>query len=124
VPSHHSESPVSRIPELKNSNCHVHAKEIKWFLIAVADASLSPHAVVIQFVNALTTAAAMGDSGILVVFTKLAVPFISLILWIVNFIFNTLQHWKLFQFFHFTFDSHCLEIAPQTHKDIEVRKKR
>jgi hypothetical protein len=48
-----------RVPELNDSDGHVEAEEVEGALIAVTDAGLSPHAVVVQLVDALSATAAM-----------------------------------------------------------------
>ena len=50
------------VPELHDSYCHVEAEEVEGTLVAVPDAGLCPHAVMVQLVNAPTATAAMRHS--------------------------------------------------------------
>lgn len=51
-----------RVPELEHSDAHVESEQVEGPLIAVADASLRPDAVMVQFVYAFPAAAAVRHS--------------------------------------------------------------
>lgn len=110
---HEGESPHCGVPKLEDSHCHVEAEEIKGPLVAVANAGLRPHAVMVEFVDALSTCAAMGNAWTFPVVTLLAPP---LVVKIVG------SDALLLKFAHMAVDPHCLEVAPQTHKHIEIRE--
>lgn len=77
----------------------------------MADAGLSPHAVVIQLIDAASTRTAVGVPRALPVIALIA-PFA--VVEIVRF--GVL----LLQLFHVVADAHGLEVAPQTHEHVEV----
>lgn len=53
------QNPNSEVPKLQHPDRHVEAKQIEALLIADADASLRPYAVMIEFVDANPTGTAM-----------------------------------------------------------------
>lgn len=87
---HDSECSVCRNPELNDSNGHVKAEQYKGSLIAMADTSLSPHAMMIELINTLSTGAAMWYSGQFVIIALITMPGSQQVLGIDNLTFHSL----------------------------------
>ena len=103
-------SSYSRVPKLEYTNSHVEGEKIERTLITVADTSLSPNTVMVQFVDTLTTTAAVRHSWD---FYKIA------FLTVFNLQTRVRQVLFVAKLFYGTTSAHSLHIAPQTHKYVE-----
>lgn len=117
--SHNRDCANSRYPKLRDADSHVETKPDKWPLIAMSDTSLSPHAVMVKFVDALATRAAMRDSGQFVVVTPIAVSACQQVFRVDNLAADSLDVKELWEFGHLVTDAVCLDVAPETHNDVE-----
>lgn len=111
---------VGEVPELHDSQAHVEAEEVEGLLVPEADAGLSPHAVVVHFVLAGATGAAVIDPWKLVVVADGAV----LVDWGVELVLEFLGLGGLGaqfgQFGRGVADADGLDVAPETHEDVQV----
>lgn len=98
---------------MEDSDCHVKAKQIEWSLVAVANAGLGPHAVMVKLINAFSAGTAV----------RVAWSF-PIIAFITPFRIVQIVWFRIFflEFVHMAVDSHGLNVAPETHEHIEVAK--